>query len=277
MVIWEETGRLLFIAASIAYLAAACFAVGKFFRQEQWLQRVVRGAIILGLVNNGLAIAARTAASGHLPFADMYEFGMVFIFITVVLASILEYRYKTYKLHAFVLPIMVILAGTVICSYHAGKPLVPALKSVWLIIHVATAVAAYGALATACAVATMYLWRERLIQNGTGDKAECLLPSLEQLEMTADRLVSGAMPFLTLLIITGAVWAEYAWGAYWRWDPKETWSLITWVIYAIYLHGRRVLGWRGTKAMGLLVTGFVAVLITFVGINMLKSGLHAYF
>jgi cytochrome c-type biogenesis protein CcsB len=274
---WEDIGRLFFMAASAAYLAGACFAVGQLYGRGQWLNQAVRGAIILGLANNGLSIAARAAASGRLPFADMYEFGIVFIFVTVVLASILEYRYGAYKLHAFVLPITVILAGTVLCSYHAGRPLVPALKSFWLIIHVVTAVVAYGALATSCAVATMYLWRERLSQDGVGGKTGSSLPSLVQLEMMADRLVSWAMPFLTLLIITGAIWAEYAWGTYWRWDPKETWSLITWVIYAIFLHGRRVLGWRGAKAMGLLIIGFVAVLITFVGINMLKSGLHAYF
>lgn len=276
MMSWEEINRLLFMVATAAYAAAACFAAGRLYRQAQWLQQALRVAIIFGLISNGLAIAARAAASGHLPFADMYEFGIVFVFVTVVFASILEYRYEAYKLHAFALPLVVILAGTVICAYHAGRPLVPALKSYWLAIHVVTAVAAYGALATACAVATMYLWRERLIQNGFSGEAG-LLPSLEGLEMMADRLVSCAMPFLTLLIITGAIWAEYAWGSYWRWDPKETWSLITWVIYAIYLHGRRVLGWRGAKAMGLLIAGFVAVLVTFVGINLLKSGLHAYF
>lgn len=277
MVNWEGLDRSLFMLALVAYSIAACVAAGQLYSQSQWQYKTLRGAMIFGLISNGAAIVIRTMESGHLPFADMYEFGIVFVLVTVVLAAIFERRYEAYNLHAFVLPIVVVLAVTVIISYNASRPLVPALKSSWLVIHVVTAVVAYGALATACAVATMYLWRHRLIQNGHKDETDCLLPSLDRLEMLADRLVSCAMPCLTLLIVTGAIWAEYAWGSYWQWDPKETWSLITWVIYAIYLHGRRVMGWRGVKAMGLLIIGFIAVLITYVGINLLKLGLHAYF
>lgn len=277
MVSWEGLDRSLFMLAVAAYSVAACLAAGQLYRQNRLLDTALGGTIILGLIGNGLAIVTRTLASGHLPFANMYEFGLVFVFVTVIIASIFERRYETYNLHVFVMPIVVILASTVMISYHASRPLVPALKSWWLIIHVVTAVIAYGALATACAVATMYLWRYRLVPNGHDGGAGCLWPSLESLEMVADRLVSWAMPFLTLLIVTGAIWAEYAWGSYWQWDPKETWSLITWVVYAIYLHGRRVMGWRGVRAMWLIIIGFIAVLITFVGINLLKAGLHAYF
>lgn len=275
MVLWEGIDRSLFIMAMAAYLVAASLAFGRLFRKgKMYALRVV---VVFGLICNGLAIVARTIESGHLPFADMYEFGIVLVFVTVVLAGFFEYQYKADNLHAFIMPIILILACTVIFAYRESRSLVPALKSQWLVIHVATAVVAYGALAIACAVATMYLWKHRLVENGHSGGVGQLLPSLEQLDIIANQLISFAMPFLTLLIITGAIWAEYAWGSYWQWDPKETWSLITWVIYAIYLHGRRVLGWQGTKAMGLLIVGFVAVLITFVGVNMLKSGLHAYF
>lgn len=276
MMSWEGIDRILFFIALTAYLVAACLAAGQLYRQTRLLKQALNVTVGFGVITNGLAIVMRTIASGHSPFADMYEFGIVLVFITVVLTNFFERRYKAYNLHAFVLPLIVILASTVIISYHPSRPLVPALRSHWLIIHVASAAIAYGTLAVACAIATMYLCKKRLVQNGADSEA-LLLPALERLDVIASQLVSLAMPFLTLLIITGAIWAEYAWGSYWQWDPKETWSLITWVNYAIYLHGRRVLGWRDEKAMWLLVMGFIAILITFVGINLLKRGLHAYF
>ena len=152
----------------------------------------------------------------------------------------------------------------------------PALKSSWLSAHVLTALVAYGMLAVAFALALMYLWKANLEEKGeTGSWFE-QLPSLELLERLVNRCILLALPFLTLLIVTGAVWAEYAWGSYWRWDPKETWSLITWLIYAVYLHGRVFLGWKGKRLMHWAVFGFLAVLVTFIGVNLLLPGFHSY-
>jgi cytochrome c-type biogenesis protein CcsB len=152
----------------------------------------------------------------------------------------------------------------------------PALKSNWLLAHVFTAVVAYGALAISFAVALMYLWKAALEESNALGALTEVLPSLPVLDQIANRAIAFAMPFLTLLIITGAVWAEYAWGTYWRWDPKETWSLITWLVYAIYLHGRLAYGWQGRKAMKWAIFGFVVVLFTFIGVNVLLPGLHSY-
>lgn len=274
MVSWAGFERHLFYFAMAAYLAAACGAIGLLYRKQTILNRTLKVSLLCGLFFNGLSIAVRTLQAGHLPFTGMYEFGIVFIFATVIMTVILNRRYGYHNLYAFFLPMMVILAFTVDLSYHGSKPLVPALKSGWLVIHVAAAVAAYGLLAAASAMAVMYLWKQRLISP---KNERDLGPSLQGLDQMAGRLVSWAIPFLTLLIVTGAIWAEYAWGSYWQWDPKETWSLITWVIFAIYLHGRRVLGWRGETSMWLIILGFIAVLITFVGVNLFKQGLHAYF
>ena len=145
----------------------------------------------------------------------------------------------------------------------------PALKSNWLMAHVLTAVVAYGFLAVSFALGLMFYWRQGL-------QGVTTLPSLERLEAMTHQAIVAAMPFLTLLIITGAVWAEYAWGTYWRWDPKETWSLVTWIIYAVYLHGRLSRGWRGRKAVNWALGGFLAVIFTFIGVNLLLSGLHSY-
>ena len=273
MVNWAGIDLLLFYLAIAAYSVAACFAFGRLVKQIRAMNHGLKVALVFGLVCNGLAIAARTNEAGHLPFAGMYEFGIVLVFFTALVGKLLVRRDDNQHLFVFVLPIIVILAYTVGFSYHGSRPLVPALKSHWLTVHVAAAVAAYGLLAVACATATMYLWKQRLALPEDRNFG----PSLERLDVLAGQLVSWAMPPLTLLIVTGAIWAEYAWGTYWQWDPKETWSLITWVIFAIYLHGRRVLGWRGQKSMGLIILGFTAVLITFVGINLLKQGLHAYF
>lgn len=274
MISWAGIERPLFYLAMAAYLAAAFGAIGLLFKKQTLLNHTLKITLCAGLIFNGLAIAARTLQAGYFPFTGMYEFGIVFVFATVMLTVFLARRYECRSLYAFVLPIMVILAVTVDLSYHGIKPLVPALKSCWLVIHVAAAVVAYGLLAAACATAVMYLWKQRLAASGN---ERDLGPSLQGLDLMAGRLISWAIPFLTLLIITGAIWAEYAWGSYWQWDPKETWSLITWVIYVIYLHGRRVLGGRGEKSMWLIILGFIAVLITFAGVNLFQQGLHAYF
>lgn len=185
MISWAESDRLLFLLALAAYALAACLAAGQLCRQGQRPYKMLRLAINSGFICNGTAIVTRTVESGHLPFANMYEFGLVFVFATVILSGIFARRYKANNLNAFIMPIVVILASTILISYHASRPLVPALKSYWLFIHVATAVAAYGALATACAVAIMYLWKYRLEKNEPNGETGCLSLSLEQMEMMA--------------------------------------------------------------------------------------------
>ena len=152
-----------------------------------------------------------------------------------------------------------------------SKPLMPALRSNWLYFHVFTAIMAYGAFAVSFALAILYL-----IKEGTSGRMAGNLPPLEVLDELTYKIIMAGMPFLTLCIVTGAVWAEYAWGRYWSWDPKETWSLITWFVYAVYLHARFVANWKGKKAIYLALGGFLAVLFTFFGVNLLLPGLHSY-
>lgn len=273
MAVWETQ---IFSIAFYCYFLASCLYIGHLIWLKGSLGRMAHWLSLLGVVANGMAIALRTTRAGHIPFATMYEFGMVLVFGMLFVYLYVEYRCQRYALGAFVLPVAFLLCGGFSLFYQEARPLMPALKSNWLLIHVVTAVIAYGALAVSFALAVMYLWKRRLEQNGEDGPIMCLLPSLNTLDDWVNRLITLAVPFLTLLIITGAVWAEYAWGSYWRWDPKETWSLITWLTYAIYLHGRATMGWRGARAMGWAVVGFMMVLFTFVGVNVFLPGLHSY-
>lgn len=266
----------LFNLAFICYFAASCLYIGYLVLLKSKLARLGRMLSIIGVIINTLAIIGRALKSGHLPFANMYEFGMVLVWGLVLIYFVIEYKAKRQACGAFVLPVAFILAGVFMLVYQEARPLVPALKSNWLLIHVIMAVFAYGALAASSAIAGAYFLKVRLEKDNDDGPLYQALPEPEALETMANQLIALALPFLTLVIITGAVWAEYAWGSYWRWDPKETWSLITWLVYAVYLHGRTAFGWRGSKAMGWAVAGFITVLFTFIGVNMLLPGLHSY-
>jgi cytochrome c-type biogenesis protein CcsB len=153
------------------------------------------------------------------------------------------------------------------------QPLIPALKSNWLIAHVFTCFVGYGAFAIAFGVSIMYLLKAREPQGNGGLVGR--FPSTSVLDELTHQLVMFGFLFLCAGIITGAVWANSAWGRYWGWDPKETWSLITWFVYATLLHARLMRGWRGRRIAYLSIIGFGAVLFTYFGVNLLP-GLHSY-
>lgn len=159
-------------------------------------------------------------------------------------------------------------------SETAIQAIPPALKSYWLVFHVITAILAYGAFAVSFGLGLMYLLKTYYEENVL--KVELRLPPAMILNELSYKIIIFGFSFLTLVIITGAIWANYAWGTYWSWDPKETWSLITWIIYAGYLHARLMLEWKGKRVAWLAILGFVAVLFTFFGVNYLLPGLHSY-
>ncbi len=227
-----------------------------------------------------VAMVVRTYISikkgwGHAPFTNLYESMVFFAWSIAVLQLLFELKYKNRTLGAFVTPFtFLILAYTSLGGPGIRtevEPLIPALQSNWLIAHVITAFLSYAAFAVSCGASIMYLLRLNK-QGGFWDR----LPSAEVLDDINYKAVLIGFPLLTLGIITGAAWAHYAWGSYWSWDPKETWSLITWFIYAAYLHARYARGWRGKKAAFLSIVGFAAVLFTYLGVNLIISGLHSY-
>ncbi len=211
------------------------------------------------------ALIFRTIYTGHGPFANMYEFSVAFAWGALAMYAYFERRYRQRSLGLIALPIALALLLYAIGIGAENHPLVPALQNnLLLTVHVAVAIVAYGSFTVAFASALLFLspWRRGL-------------PSHELLDEISYKSVVVGYPFLTLTIVLGAVWAQTAWGSYWTWDPKETASLVTWLIYGSYLHARVVRGWRGERAALLLLLGFAATLFTYFG-NLFFGGLHSY-
>ncbi len=214
------------------------------------------------------SMAFRTVATGHGPFANMYEFSMAFAFGILAAYMWFERRYHQRILALVALPVALAMMGYAATIPAEIEPLVPALQNnLLLTVHVAVAIVAYGSFSIAFAASLLYL-----IQPEGGRWG---LPKPQVLDEIGYRAVVVGFPFLTLTIILGAVWADTAWGTYWSWDPKETASLVTWLIYGAYLHARVMRGWRGNRAAWLLVLGFAATLFTYFG-NLFFGGLHSY-
>jgi cytochrome c-type biogenesis protein CcsB len=216
-----------------------------------------------------------------LPLTNGYEFLIAFAWGIVLLYLWFEYRYRLKTVGLFVLPVVWLLLAYIAEEMPVDQrtitPLMPALKSSWLSVHVATAILSYGAFALSFGLAVMYLLKERYADRDT--RVENLfdhLPAMELLDELCYKFITFGFFLLTMVIISGAIWAEQAWGSYWSWDPKETWSLITWLIYGACLHARKTYGWQGRRSLIIAIIGFAAVLFTFFGVNYLLVGLHSY-
>ncbi len=228
----------------------------------------------LSLLFLSASLVMRTIAVGHGPFSNQYEFAVAFGWGVLAAYVYFEYKYRLRILAIVVLPIAAVLELYAISiPGTTTAELVPALQNnVLLSVHVGAATLAYGAFAVACAAGGLYLLQAYVPQLRGGRRG---WPKMEVLDDISYRAVVVAFPLHTVMIILGAVWADVAWGSYWSWDPKETASLVTWLIYGAFLHARVVRGWRGNKAAWLLMLGFAAVVFTFMG-NYFFAGLHSY-
>lgn len=251
--------------------------------KKEFIGQLATYLTIVALISNIMAIILRMITSGHPPLSNGYEFILTFVGGIIAVYLFAEYRYKLRALGAFVMPIPFLLLMFIIMKMgpeeRIAQAIPPALKSQWLTFHVVTAMFAYGAFAVSFGLGAMYLIKlskEGTQKNSNQQGIVSRFPPLDRLDELAYKVVGFAFPLLTLCIITGAIWANYAWGTYWSWDPKETWSLITWIIYAGYLHARLMYGWKGKRAAWLAIFGFAAVLFTFFGVNYLLAGLHSY-
>lgn len=215
---------------------------------------------------------------GGMPFGtNMYESLVFFSWCLVAAYLIITMKYKLPVVGAFVMPItfLLMIAAALLPNKGIGE-IPPALRSNWLPIHVSLSFMGDALFAMAFGTGVMYLIQERQLKKKRPGAFYYRLPSLDVLDSMNYWALTIGFPLLTLGIITGSVWAQYAWGSYWQWDPKETWSLITWLIYAAVLHARLTVGWRGRKAAWFSIIGFAAVLFTFFGVNLFLSGLHSY-
>ncbi len=266
----------LFTLAVVSYLVAmVLYFVYAVQRREKTGPAFWVTALAFAL--HTAAMIVRTVEAGRLPFSNMYEFTSLFAWGIALVFLFIERRYAVKALGAFITPLIFVLIGYASVLPNEITPLVPALQSYWLQIHVITAILAYGAFGVSFGVAVMYLIREKKDASGKAKGGlSQLLPSLKVLDDLNYGAIAFAFPFMTLVLITGAIWAERAWGAYWSWDPKEVWALITWIIYAVYLHARYTYDWKGHRAAWMSIIGFLAVLFTYFGVNLLLSGLHSY-
>jgi cytochrome c-type biogenesis protein CcsB len=217
---------------------------------------------------------------GRAPLSNLYE-SIVFFAWSILLAYLLvDLKYRQRAVGAFVIPVAFLgMTWAQLGLDSAIDPLVPALQSNWLTYHVITCFLGYAAFAVACGVSVMYLLKSKNDRSGNPSSRGGLMAALPDVRILDDinyKAIMIGFPLLSLGIITGAAWANYAWGTYWSWDPKETWSLIVWFIYAAFLHARFTRGWVGRKAAWLSITGFAATIFCYLGVNLLLSGLHSY-
>ncbi len=266
----------LFQGAVFLYtLATAGFLVHVITLQKR-AEKVATAFLAAGFAFHSLAVAARWMAAGHAPFLNLHE-SLSFLAWSIVGAYLLvQWRYTIKALGAFAAPLALTVMVASSLQPRAILPLPPALKSLWLPVHATICLAADGVFAVAFCLACMYLIQEREIKNKRLGAVFKRLPSLDTLDTLNGRCISYGFLLLTLGIVTGSLWAESAWGAYWSWDPKETWSLITWFLYAALLHQRLTVGWRGRKAAYMTILAFIVLVFTFLGVSLLIPSLHSY-
>jgi cytochrome c-type biogenesis protein CcsB len=246
-------------------------------RRVEQFGRMGVALTIIGFLLSVVAVLARALAAQRAPWGNMFEFTITAMVLFVGVYLILVWRAG---LRWLGLPVTLLAAVgnglAVTVFYVAVAPLVPALHSVWFLIHIVAAAISGAAFTVGGVMSILYLIKKRAEGRGTVRGYLGRLPDSRRIDLIAYRFLAFAFPLWTFTVAAGAIWAQYAWGRYWGWDPKETWALVTWVIYACYLHARSTAGWRGTKAAVIAIIGFASFWFNFVGINLLVSGLHSY-
>jgi cytochrome c-type biogenesis protein CcsB len=247
------------------------------------LLRTAIALTFLGAATHLAGVITRSIAVDRVPWGDMYEFVVTLTLVTMLFFIAVMLRFRAWHLGLFVTGAVMValgLAQTII--YTPAGPLVPALKSYWLAIHVAAMTLSTGIFFVAAVLGVIYLFAERYERQVTMGRAPAdhgifrRLPGAEALDRLTYRTVVFGFPIWTFGIICGAIWADQAWGRYWGWDPVETWAFITWVVYACYLHARATAGWRGKRAAYIQILGFGCLLFNVLVVQTFVTGLHSY-
>lgn len=263
------------------YLGASTLFLIGWIRGTDFVRRVATVLSGLGLFAQTVALCLRWVESyrlgiGHAPLSNFYESLIFFSWAIVALYLLLEKRMRPIHSGALVIPLAFLFMAYASLSpgmSSAIQPLIPALRSNWLISHVITCFLGYSAFAMTCSIGVIYLFQGN--QKGEKGQRSDRIPGPKVLEEWMHQIAFFGFLVFTVGIMTGSVWAHKAWGSYWSWDPKETWSLITWIVYAIMLHRRYMGALQGRRMAIISIIGFIAVLITFFGVNYL-AGLHSY-
>ncbi|WP_194420446.1 c-type cytochrome biogenesis protein CcsB [Microbacterium abyssi] len=247
------------------------------------MARIGTALTVLGFLFQLAATITRGIAAERVPWANLYEFAMTGTLLVVLVYLVVNTRIDLRFLGTFITGLVVVLMGAAAISFYVGVvPLMDPLKSVWLVIHVFVASLGTAFFALACALSVLQLMqsrRERRLVEAVekpGPKFLGTLPNADRLEGMAFRFAIVGFIFWTFTLIAGAIWAQDAWGRYWGFDVKETWTFIIWVLYAGYIHARATRGWRGNPSAWLSIVGFTAVIFNFTIVNVFFKGLHAY-
>ncbi len=317
---WARVSNDAFNVALFAYIAAMVgYFVHMSFRRGT-VYTIARAVAVVGVAANLVSVLARGFAADRVPWGNMYEYSSVLALLVVMGALVvIEGVYGVRSLTGFALMFSVLTMAVAVSFLYVGPgPLVPALDSYWIKIHVQAAIwgsslFALGGIATIAYLVVERSERRKLarlatqtpppIMGGSIDLGDAdaraaaapadlvpdpaedvqtlvarrrLVPSAAGLDRLAYRLIALAFPIWTFAVIAGAIWAQNAWGRYWGWDPKETWSFITWVIFAGYLHARATSGWKGRRAAVIALVGFASLLVTYYAVNLFIVGLHSY-
>jgi cytochrome c-type biogenesis protein CcsB len=239
--------------------------------------RIGTAMMILGQILLVAGVLLRGLSAHRAPWGNMYEFSITgaMAFSLAYLGALTKYKIRWLGLPVSI-SVLLTLGTAVAVLYRPSAPLVPALKSTWLIIHVSAAIISGGVFLLANTIAATYLILDRMESRGGRNEWAKKLPTLEYLDQLSYRLVAFVFPLWTFAVIAGAIWAESAWGRYWGWDPKETWAFITWIAYAAYLHARVTIGWRGRRAAWLCLFAGSTFLFNYVYVNIWGTGRHTY-
>jgi cytochrome c-type biogenesis protein CcsB len=274
-VMWMSALYVMATVAYFAHLFSGSAFVGKVASAMTW------SATAMGFV--GLMVRWRETYLvgtdvGYIPVSNLYEVFILFAIITALIYLYYEGRYRTRSMGAFVLLVISAAVGFLLWysfdrDAHEIQPLVPALQSYWMKIHVPANFVGYGCFALSAMLGVAYLIAARATPGGAVARR---LPDLDLLDDVMYKSIALGFAFFTLATILGALWAAEAWGGYWSWDPKETWALIVWLNYAAWLHMRLTKGWRGTPMAWWAIIGLFITLFAFLGVNMFLSGLHSY-
>jgi cytochrome c-type biogenesis protein CcsB len=267
---------LFFKITSLFYLLGTLTYLAYIFSLKETFSKVSFTIVLIGFASHTLAFLTRLVEAGHTPVTNLHESLSFFAWMIIGIFLVVYLKYKIKVLGSFLTTVALIL---MLFAYTLPKdilPLAPVLKSFWHPFHVVFAFLGNAVFTLTFCCGVMYLIQENQLKSKKMGAIAKRLPSLKVLDDLNYQSLTFGFPMLTLGIITGAIWAEYAWGRYWGWDPKETWSLITWFFYAALLHQRLTVGWRGRKAAIMAIVGFLATLFTFLGVNLILPGLHSY-
>lgn len=261
----------------VLYGASTAFYIAYLFRQKISFHRSAHALLMAGFICHSLAIGIAAVQSGRIPVRNLHETLIAASWAVSGFFLIFQYRYKLRILGVYVAPLA---AGTMIVAATLSREPVQAkslLNNIWLAFHILSIFVGEAAFALACGLGILYLLQENAIKTKRHGFLFKRLPSLDVLDNAGYACIATGFTLMTIGLVTGSVYAKAVWGRFWSWDPKEVWSVITWLLYAALLHQRLTVGWRGRRAAMMAVVGFAAVLFTFLGVNFLLQGHHGEF